>query len=169
MVSELQLASGNWKESWQQLVGNWGPSCLQPQRNSSLPEPVSLEDVHLLVRSAFMLLQFDINLVRPRSERILSHCALMLNYLTSRNYETINLCYLKSQRVWVIQHYEIISEKSCMCCLLFLTLKILAWDCLINFLWWWLCSISVLYDMVANKSHMAMKYLKCCYSNWATK
>lgn len=42
--------------------------------------------------------QFDINLVRPRSEDSVTLCS-MLNYLTSRNYETINLCYLKSQSV----------------------------------------------------------------------
>lgn len=62
--------------------------------------------------------QFDINLVRPWSEDSVTLCS-MLNYLTSRNYEIINLCYLKSQSLWVIQHYEINIVRNLVCAIPF--------------------------------------------------
>ena len=60
----------------------------------------------------------DINLVRPWSEDSVTLCSL-LRYLTSRNYEIINLCYLKSQSLWVIQHYEINTVRNLICAIPF--------------------------------------------------
>lgn len=39
--------------------------------------------------------------------------------LTSRNHEIINLCYLKSQSLWVIQHYEINIVRNLICAIPF--------------------------------------------------